>query len=186
MQNDNYVYSCCFTGYRPKKFPFCTEENSEAYKQFDNFLLKSLTALINDNCLNFFTGMAMGFDIIAAEAVLFLKQAYPQRDIKLHCIVPFEQQELSFPYSWRERYENIIKKSDSVTVLSPEFFKGCYQKRNEFMVDKSDYVLTWYDGQSGGTRNTLKYAEKKLKYIININTDFTKEFTNSQILINFK
>ena len=40
------------------------------------------------------------------------------------------------------------------------------------MVDNSDYVVTWFDGKHGGTENTLKYAAKKRRHIININEDF--------------
>ena len=65
-------------------------------------------------------------------------------------------------------------------MLSKEYHAGCYQNRNKFMVDSSDYVVTWYDGKQGGTRNTLNYAQKKKRYIVNVNTEYFKEFNNSQ------
>ena len=37
------------------------------------------------------------------------------------------------------------------------------------MINNSDYVLTWFDGKSGGTRNTLKYAEKMGRFVLNVN-----------------
>ena len=40
------------------------------------------------------------------------------------------------------------------------------------MVDNSDYVVTWFDGKRGGTENTLKYAAKKRRHIINLNDSF--------------
>ncbi len=40
------------------------------------------------------------------------------------------------------------------------------QKRNEYMVDKSNLVLAiWNGDKSGGTWNTIKYAMKKGKNI---------------------
>lgn len=177
--------SCCFTGYRPSKFPFTLNKSDIEYLKFDNLLLKSLSSLIDSGCNKFYTGMAMGFDILAAEAVVFLKEAFPQKDIKLICVVPFENQEETFNFDWKFRYEKIIEKADEVIVLSDKFYNGCFQKRNVFMVDSSDYILTWYDGKTGGTRNTLKYAEKNLKYIININTNYIEEFDNPQFKINF-
>lgn len=175
--------SCCFTGYRPSKFPFALNKSDKEYLKFDNLLLKSLTSLIDSGCNKFYTGMAMGFDILAAEAVVFLKEAFPQKDIKLVCVIPFENQEQTFNFEWQIRYNNIIKNADEKILLCKEYHKGCYQNRNVFMVDNSDYILTWYDGKQGGTRNTLKYAEKNLKYIININTNYTKEFDNPQFKI---
>ena len=177
----NKNFSCCFTGYRPSKFPFMLDKTSKEYLLFDNFLIKSLTSLIDKGCNKFFTGMAMGFDILAAEAVVFLKKAFSDKDIKLICVLPFENQEKTFSGDWQERYNEIIKNSNEVIVLSNEYYKGCYQNRNIYMVDNSDYILTWYDGKQGGTRNTLKYAEKNFKYIININTNYIEEFNNSQI-----
>lgn len=174
-------FSCCFTGYRPSKFPFLLDKSSNEYLKFDNLLLKSLTSLIDGGCNKFYTGMAMGFDILAAEAVVLLKKAFPEKEIKLICVIPFENQEATFSLEWQNRYNEIIKNSNETIVLSHKFYKGCYQQRNIYMVDNSDYILTWYDGKAGGTRNTLKYAEKNLKYIININTNYLEEFNNSQI-----
>ncbi|PAD70641.1 hypothetical protein CHH83_02225 [Bacillus sp. 7586-K] len=42
------------------------------------------------------------------------------------------------------------------------------QKRNEWMVDNSDYVIAVWDGTKGGTGNCVKYAQKQNKYITTI------------------
>ena len=47
--------------------------------------------------------MAMGFDILAAEAVLLLKENHS--DVRLICAVPFEGQGVGFPEPWRGRYK---------------------------------------------------------------------------------
>ena len=51
------------------------------------------------------------------------------------------------------------------------------------MVDNSDFVVCWYDGKSGGTKNTLKYAAKKHRFIININIDYLDEFSHTQTVM---
>ena len=38
-------------------------------------------------------------------------------------------------------------------------------KRNETMVDLSDYILVIWDGKSKGTKHTIEYAEKQNKPI---------------------
>ena len=51
------------------------------------------------------------------------------------------------------------------------------QKRNEYMVTHSDFVLiVWNGKEKGGTYNTLKYTQKKKKNydIIGLN-EFTKD-----------
>jgi uncharacterized phage-like protein YoqJ len=43
------------------------------------------------------------------------------------------------------------------------------QKRNEYMIDKSDYVIAVWDGSPSGTGNTVRYAKQKNKKILIIN-----------------
>lgn len=167
---------CCFTGYRPSKMPFSMDRESEEYKRFENALIEEILKLINEGCLTFYSGMAMGFDIIAAETVLFLKNTYKDKNIELVCVLPFERQSDSFSNIWRQRYYDVLENCDRKIILSDEYFAGCYQKRNEFMVDNCDYVLTWYDGKAGGTRNTIDYAAKKQRHIININKSGIETF----------
>ena len=174
---ENYK-KCCFSGYRPSKFPFKLNNEDIDFQILKRRLFTTIENLIEDGCRVFYSGMAKGFDIIAAEAVLYFKQKLG--DIKLICAVPFENQEITFSSDWKNRYNSILQSCDEVIVLSKDYHNGCYQNRNKFMVDNSDYVVTWYDGKLGGTRNTLKYAQKKKRYIVNINTEFLKEFNNLQ------
>lgn len=163
----NGIEKCCFTGYRPAKFPFSLNKEDSQYKKFENSLIEELLSLIESGCHTFFTGMAMGFDIIAAELVLMLKNAYRFDNIKLICVLPFSSQGESFTGFWKNRFYSVLEKCDGQVVLSDEYFSGCYQKRNEYMVENSDCVLTWYDGKAGGTRNTIDYALLKKRYVIN-------------------
>ncbi len=165
---------CCFTGYRPAKMPF--KEGDSVYTVFENTLIEKLIALSNENCNTFYTGMAMGFDIIAAESVLLIKNAYPNRNIKLVCVIPFQNQAGGFDKTWRERYNRILNACDEKILLNEEYFRGCYQVRNKYMVDNCDFVLTWYDGQRGGTRNTVEYALKSGRQVININNQEIEGF----------
>ena len=43
------------------------------------------------------------------------------------------------------------------------------QKRNEYMVDNSDYVIAVWNGKPSGTGNTVKYAKKKNKVALLVN-----------------
>ena len=162
--------SCCFTGYRPFKFPFPFKENNKEFTKLSNSILSTLFDLANDNCFNFYCGMAMGFDILCGESVLLLKNAYKDRAlIKLTAVLPFKGQSETFTGEWKKRYDRLLDNADDAILMSDVYFDRCYQLRNELMVRMSDYVLTWYDGKSGGTRNTLNYATGLGRAIINLN-----------------
>lgn len=163
---ENYG-KCCFTGYRPQKFPFKLIKDDLDFVAFENALYEQILSLAEENCQAFYCGMAMGFDIISAEAVLAVKNAFP-KPLKLVCVLPFEAQGDSFSGEWKERFYAILEKADEIEILNKDYHSGCYQQRNTYMVDNSDYVITWYDGKSGGTRNTINYALKKGRQVFNI------------------
>ena len=163
-----YYLSCCFTGYRPQKFPFPVDITNSDYLRFENSLTEQLNTLINEGCRTFYCGMAMGFDIIAAEAVLTLSTIYPSFDIKLIAVVPFIEQSASFSDEWLKRYNNVLAACDETVLISDNYYPACYMKRNYYMVDNSDFVLTFYSGKSGGTARTVKYAESKGRKVINL------------------
>ena len=179
---ENYLTKkACFTGYRPDKFPFKLDNTDVDFITLKSRIKNTLLALIEDDCKIFYSGMAMGFDIVCAEIVLELKKTYT--DIKLICAIPFKDQGDSFSYNWRKRYFEILNNCDEFRYISNEYSKTCYQIRNKFMVDNSDFVVCWYDGKTGGTHNTLKYAFKKGRTIININIDYFDKFSTIQTVL---
>ena len=66
--------------------------------------------------------------------------------------------------------------ADEIMCLSDDYYRGCFQKRNEYMIDRSDIVITWFDGKKGGTANTLKYAEKNQKRVVNLFEEGSHEY----------
>ena len=160
--------SCCFTGYRPEKFPFSLEKDIKQLNIFENKLYSAIFSLPKEGVTRFYCGMAEGFDIIGAEVVLDLKENIKDTIIELVAVVPFKTQAERFSPFWRERYDKILEAADKVVVLSDKYYNGCFAKRNRYMVDNSDVVLTYFDGKPGGTGSTLNYAKKLGKSIVNI------------------
>ena len=81
----------------------------------------------------FWSGMALGFDLAAAEAVLALRGELP--GLRLCCAVPFPGQADRFPEADRLRYMRILDRADEVATLAPRYEPRCYLRRDEFMVD---------------------------------------------------
>lgn len=160
--------SCCFTGYRPEKFPFEFNENDPNYRDFENELLCCISKLINSGVDTFYCGGARGFDILAAELVASVKERF---SVKLIMALAFPGQEKGWGEDWQMRFNAVTAVADEVKYLSPSYEKGAYHKRNRFMVDNSDVLLTYYDGTKGGTASTVEYAMKKGLRIINFAAD---------------
>ena len=65
-------------------------------------------------------------------------------------------------------YLNLIEKADKIKYVSDEYFDGCMQKRNRYMVDNSSILIAYLYSNMGGTKYTVNYAEKNGKNIIYI------------------
>ena len=151
--NDNArMRSCCFTGHRPEKLHWRATSVITALKA-------EIEQAITDGFNLFIVGMARGVDIWAAEIVLRLRNA--GTPINLVCAIPYEGFELRWSAAWQERYRAILHAANQVEYINPCYSRACFQKRNIWMVDRSARVIAVYNGQSGGTRNTLRYAQKQ-------------------------
>ncbi len=144
--------AACFTGHRPEKLHF-----TENVIKFH--LEKEIRKAIDDGISIFISGMARGVDIWAAEIVLQFRSAGEQ--VKLICAIPFEGFELGWEKAWQGRYQKIIKNADLVRYICHCYHRSCFQMRNMWMVDHSVRVIAVYNGCSGGTRNTIDYAQRK-------------------------
>ncbi len=149
------MYSCSFTGHR------LSEEKPDR-----DALERILVNLINQGVKNFFSGMAMGFDLLAAETVLKLKEKY--KDIRLIACIPFEGQSKYYGKDSLALYERVLQGCDEKIVFSPNFYNGCMHKRNRFLVDNCDVLISFLRKQSGGTFYTVSYARSLGKKIIEL------------------
>ena len=157
----NLKMACCFTGHRPAKLPWRYDESNTACKKLKKELAFWITKLIEFGVTDFYTGMAMGVDIWAAEIVLGLKKKYRDRTIRLTAVIPFEGQQNKWTGEWKKRYSDILKAADSKIVLQQQYTRGCLHARNRYMVDNSSFIIAVFNGEEGGTKYTIEYAQKK-------------------------
>lgn len=158
--------SCCFTGYRPEKFPFDFSEENSDYQRMMVKMQELINQLATRGVLTYYCGCARGFDLFAGEAVLAMRDMRP--NVRLICVVPFADMEKGWSEEWQERFNRVLAECDERLVLSDTYHRGAYAVRNRYMVDHSHCVVTYFDGAKGGTENTLTYAESKNRFIINL------------------
>lgn len=151
---------CCYTGHRPKKFPFQYNERHPDCIKLKSFIKAETEKTIQRGYDLFVSGMAIGVDIWAAEAVLELKETYPH--IRLEAAIPCLHQERTWPESSQQRYRSIISQADIVHYVSREAYQPYLMiQRDKYMVDKSSLLIACFDGTKGGTKHTFDYAVKK-------------------------
>ncbi len=143
----NNEKACAFTGHRDLEKDFSTQD-----------LKKEIERLITQkNVTTFYVGMAMGFDLVAAETVMKLKKKYP---VKLVACIPHYNQEKYFSDRDKKRYYDLLKKCDEKIMVSEKYYKGCLLKRNRYIIDRADYLIAYLRKDIGGTAYTVNYYLK--------------------------
>ena len=152
--------ACCFTGHRPDKLPWGTDESDPRCMALKERLAAALEAVYREGARHFICGMARGADLYFAEAVLELRKRRP--GVTLECARPCESQAQSWPPEEQERYQSILAQCDYETMVQHHYNRFCMMRRNRYMVDHAAHILTVYNGvPQGGTAQTLLYAIRK-------------------------
>lgn len=171
-----YVNTCTFTGHRPNKL-YGYSLDSPRYQMLAQELAKHLRGLIQkEGVKRFISGGAIGFDTVAFFTVEQMKREFD--GIENILAVPFENQFIKWRAEDKERYHRMKSQADKVIYVDTldeyktkndntpvgEYSNPKMQRRNEYMVNNSNYIVALWDGTSGGTGNCVKYVLKQSNY----------------------
>ncbi len=152
---------CAFSGYRPQKLPF-TSESDPACTILKMRLKDEIYNAIQQGCTDFLCGMALGTDTWAAETVLEIQKTLDGiKPVHLHAYLPFPGQDAKWSAKNRRRYREILLQCESVTIVSSQYLPDCMERRNRAMIHRADRLIAVFDGQNGGTKNTIRMAHEK-------------------------
>ncbi len=151
--------SVCFSGHRSIPFQY--------WKQLKQQLKAEIAKTYADGYRYFFCGMAMGFDMLAAEVALSLKSELP--DLQVIAVIPHRGQAERWSDAMKAKYDAILRSADKVIILSEHYYNGCLLRRNDYMVLHCSRLIAWYDGQpKGGTFYTCRKATANRLQVINL------------------
>ena len=150
--------TCCFTGHR--------QIAAKDYDRLYGEVKKLIEKLNSENDVTvFIAGGALGFDTLAAKAVLELKDVL---DISLILYLPCESQTHNWTKSAKEEYSDILRRCDGFRYISLGYTSGCMLKRNRAMVDSSAFCIAYKKRNYGGTAFTVNYACSAGLTVINL------------------
>ena len=161
--------TCCFTGHRPEKLPWGSDETDPRCAALKEKLRDAVEAAYGEGMRHFICGMARGCDLYCAEAVLALRER--RGDVSLEAAVPCPTQADGWPEEDRARWRRLLEACDLETMVQDHYTPGCMLRRNRYMVDHSALVIAVYDGAGGGTRRTLEYALRQGVPFVDIRPD---------------
>lgn len=150
----NPLTTVAFTGHR-------TYDDSASAQ-----LYNAICSLYASGYRTFMSGMAAGFDLAAAEAVLALRGSLA--GMRLMCVIPFEGQSERFAESVRVRYERVVGAADEVVTIAPHYTVDAYFRRNDFLADHSTAVIAYFSDRNSGTAYTVRRALRRHSRVINL------------------
>ena len=150
--------TCCFTGHR-----VIAPAHREAVARR---LERQIRQLIQDGICDFIAGGARGFDTLAAETVLGLRQGFPH--IRLILALPCRDQTRGWSQGEKLQYERIAARADVVHYLAETYDSGCMMRRNRFMVEHSTSCVFYLIRMRSGTYKTVEYAMEQGHTLYNI------------------
>ena len=148
------IWACALTGHRELPPDF---NKNALYDKLEEFL--------KAGCDSFFCGMARGFDLLALECLVALKQKYR---FYIEACIPYTGHENGLSRAEKKHYLELLEWCDQKTILFDGYKSGCFLARDRYMVDCSDVVLAYCTKETGGTAYTANYALKKGKPVVYI------------------
>ena len=128
-----------------------------------DYLLK---AMANAGITKFCAGGALGFDTLAALAVLRLKDKFPA--IRLELVLPCKNQTRFWTGEDIETYNFILSQADRVEYIAESYTSTCMHERNNRLVELGDIGVAFLEHGGGGTAYTVNHALNRDKEIINV------------------
>ena len=151
--------ACCFTGHRNIR-----KEDEDLIRRK---IREQVLLLLDQGISTFMVGGAVGFDMLAAEVLLDLREQ-EGRTLRLVSVLPF----LEWRAGWRseemDREDRILERSDEISFMDGKIIRRTYLDRDRKMVDHSSVCIAYCTRRNGGTAYTVRYALKKGISVINL------------------
>ena len=142
---------------------FCGHANFQRTKEFEQKILDFLEAVVGEAPAEMYLGGYGAFDEFAYECCKKYKLTHPH--VSLVFVTPY----LTIEYQ-RNHLEHQKTRYDSIVYPEiedkPPRFAIVY--RNQFMIEKADFVIAYVEHKWGGAYKTYKYAQKLKKDIYNL------------------
>ncbi len=149
---------CSFTGHRQIK--------KEHKASLANLLSRAISFAYENGVRSFLAGGAVGFDTLAAKAVINFRLSHP--DVRLIILVPCKNQAEKWSDEEKSIYEYTLSVADEVEYLAEEYYDGCMKERNTALAERCDILIAYVGRYMGGSAQTLRMAEKLDKTVYNL------------------
>ena len=177
--NVKKLNTCCFIGDGNQNNQQLFEEKTLHFIGTKLRIEKMIVNLIESLYVtNFISGMDIGFEQCASEIVLKKKEMYPQ--ITLEGVLPYELHSINWTGVQRNKYYSIMEKCDREILLQYHYTDDCIRRRNQYMINKSKYII-FFQKSTSNIDDLILYARLKKRNIMIIDSDEIQHSRNESI-----
>ena len=127
---------------------------------------ETITRLVAQGITIFVSGGAVGFDQLAAAAVLKARETNP--DVTLVIMQPCRDQDARWKLEDQFAYRRLLNAADRTVCLSEQYYQGCMEARNKVMVEISSVCVAYFTRGRTGTAQTIRMAREQGLTVINL------------------
>ena len=143
MEFGESVYRIAFVGHREIYDVRRLEEEIEKIAKDAIFL---------HDFVEFYLGRNGEFDLLAASVLKRVQKSTDRRNSSLILVLPYHVKDEEY---YAEYYDELCYPNDRKV-----HYRAAITKRNEFMVDHADLLVSFVDIPSGGAYTAMRYAKK--------------------------
>ncbi len=159
------IIKCCCIGQRAQDLAsFYRDKTHIFHQKYLQPLERAIETHIQNGVRHFVCGATSETALDFAEIVLKLRDKHP--DLELEIDLAFQNQHESFSLSEQLRYQQVLRRADTLLYLFNQQIFHNVTQLNSYIVDNSFYVIAiWNGSQDSEIYHTLTYARKQGKAV---------------------
>lgn len=162
---------CCFAAQGLQKLLYAFDEGHPDCIKFILKLAFEIELVISNGCTTFITGADEWPEIWFSELVLDFQHAYPEKNIRLVTVLPYQKKNHRLSKTYSERYEQVISQANDVVIMGKQYYAGCVEERNHYMITESSHMIALLNGKNDSMQSMITYAKNTGTAITILNTD---------------
>lgn len=153
--------NCAIIGEPPMCYDWGYDEEDERCCASKLLLLNRISRLQTVGITDYYVPLDAGIGLYAAEMVVALMASNP--NLRLHCLIPYEDQASKWTPNLRDRYYDVLQKCTDSAPVSLRFTRTCDIDAAMESIDQSKTLLAVQSGETAQDKVfsvALRYASR--------------------------
>lgn len=150
---------CCYAAQGQSNLAYVLDEGNPHCIKLILKLASEIEIMINKGCTTFITGADGWMEIWFAESVLDLQHAYPEKNIRLIVVTPYQRRLHRLCKTYSMRYEKVMSQANEVCTMGKHYYTGCIVETNQHMIKQSCHMIAVTNGKDDNIKSAIEYAE---------------------------